>query len=349
MNRLFLIILVFFLGLTYQLHAKSFTNLSEPKDNFSSVDQNVKLEFPKDHGFHPSFRTEWWYVTANLKNQDNEPLGIQWTLFRSSLENTGILNGWKTSQIWMGHAAVTTKNYHFFSEKFARGGVGQAGAQASPFKAWIDDWNFSGDWDNAQLNAAGDQFSYNLKISSQKPLVLHGPNGVSKKSPTGAKSFYYSQPFFKVDGSVEINGITHEVEGNAWADREWSSELLAEDQIGWNWLGLHFDDGSKLMVFEVKSKSGRSFFSGTRVYKNGEYELLQPQNFILQPKILSQTKGDKIHLDWEIEIPNENLNVTIKPINRNSYMETFIPYWEGPVSFTGTHSGVGFLEVTLTK
>ena len=180
-------------------------------------------------------------------------------------------------------------------------------------------------------------------------MVLHGPNGVSKKSPAGGKSFYYSQPFFKVDGLVEINGITHEVEGNAWADREWSSELLAEDQIGWNWLGLHFDDGSKLMVFEVKSKSGRPFFSGTRIYKNGKYKSLQPQNFILQPKILSQTKGDKIHLDWEIEIPNENLNVTIKPINRNSYMETFIPYWEGPVSFTGTHSGVGFLEVTLTK
>ena len=349
MNRLFFIILVFFLGLTYELHAKSFTNLNEAKNSFSSVDQNVKLEFPKDHGFHPSFRTEWWYVTANLKNQDDEPLGIQWTLFRSSLENTGILNGWKTSQIWMGHAAVTTKNYHFFSEKFARGGIGQAGAQASPFKAWIDDWNFSGDWNNAQLNAAGDQFSYNLKISSQKPLVLHGPNGVSKKSPTGAKSFYYSQPFFKVDGSVEINGITHEVEGNAWADREWSSELLAEDQIGWNWLGLHFDDGSKLMVFEVKSKSGKSFFSGTRIYRNGKYKSLQPQKFILRPILSSQIKKDKIHLDWKIEIPSENLNITIKPINRNSYMNTFIPYWEGPVSFTGTHSGVGFLEVTLTE
>ena len=349
MNRLFLIILVFFLGLTYELHAKSFTNLSEPKDNFSSVDQNVKLEFPKDHGFHPSFRTEWWYVTANLKNQDNEPLGIQWTLFRSSLGNTGILNGWETSQIWMGHAAVTTKNSHFFSEKFARGGVGQAGAQASPFKAWIDDWNFSGDWDKAQLNANGDEFSYNLKLSSDGPLVLNGTNGISEKSYSGAKSFYYSQPFFKIAGVITINGVSQKVDGMAWADREWTSQLLDQDQTGWNWLGLHFDDGSKLMVFEVKSKSGKPFFSGTRIYKNGKYKSLQPQNFILQPKIPSQMKRDKIHLDWKIEIPSENLNITIKPVNRNSYMDTFIPYWEGPVSFTGTHSGVGFLEVTLTE
>ncbi len=348
MNRLFLILMIFSISLASKLYGKSFASLGEQNDEYSSVNSSETLEFPNDHGSHPTFRTECWYLTANLKNENGEPFGIQWTLFRSKLANRDSPNKWGNSQIWMGHAAVTTQNSHLFLEKFARGGVEQAGGKVPPFKAWIDDWYFSGDWDASQLSVAGDQFSYKLSLSAKKPLILHGYDGVSIKSHSGTKSFYYSQPFFEVDGLVTINGVNHNVTGQGWADREWSSQLLDENQIGWNWLGLHFDDGSKLMLFEVKSKSEIPFLSGTRVYKNGTYELLQSQDFTLSPKNSKQKKGDLINLEWQIKIPDENLLITVKPLNPNSYMKTLIPYWEGPVSFSGTHSGVGFLEVTLT-
>ena len=332
-----------------ELTAKSFANLGLSSQEFSSVNTNTILEFPKDHGSHPSFKTEWWYVTANLENENGEYFGVQWTLFRSAIKNSSTDSGWESSQLWMGHSAVTTITSHFFSEKFARGGIGQAGVKLFPFEAWIDDWSFSGDWDSTLLIASGDQFSYKLNLTSKMPLIFHGSNGISKKSHSGTNSFYYSQPFFDVNGFLTINGIKHKVVGKAWGDREWSSQLLDETQIGWNWLGLHFDDGSKLMLFEVKSDGGNNFLSGTKISKHGTYETLQAEDFSLLAGSSENSESEAITLDWNIKIPKYNIYITVRPLNRNSYMKTLIPYWEGPVSFTGTHNGVGFLEVTMTE
>ena len=181
------------------LQAKSLIYINENLDVYAKVDENTNITFPKDHGAHPKFRTEWWYITANLKDSNGKQFGIQWTLFRTALSPKASNDSWENNQIWMGHSALTTSRFHFFSEKFARGGVGQAGVKISPFKAWIDDWSFTGNWENGMLKASGDRFSYDLALNSTKPIVFHGKNGVSQKSFEGAKSHYYSQPFFKME------------------------------------------------------------------------------------------------------------------------------------------------------
>ncbi len=168
------------------------------------LSEKFDLKFPKDHNAHYDFKTEWWYITANLKNTNGDLFGIQWTLFRNksdlnNLKSTdNIRNPWISNQLWMAHAVVTSKKNHFFNEKFSRGGTGQAGVKISPFLAWIDDWDFSSndDWSVASIKAGGNNFSYNLELESDGPLIFHGNNGKSIKTNDGHYSAYYSQPFF---------------------------------------------------------------------------------------------------------------------------------------------------------
>ena len=174
--------------------------------------------------------------------------------------------GWANQQIWMGHAAVTRADTHRYSEAFARGGVGQAGVEATPFQAWIDSWQMRGldamrDDTIAplELNASGADFSYALRLDADRPLVLQGDAGYSRKSERGQASYYFSQPYFKATGSITIDDKPVEVTGQAWMDREWSSQPLASDQTGWDWFSLHLNADEKLMLFRLRQNDGRNY------------------------------------------------------------------------------------------
>ena len=195
------------------------------------------FDFPADHGAHPDYRIEWWYLTANLEDADGTPYGLQWTLFRSALAPYEA-EGWDSPQLWMGHAAVTTKTDHFVAERLARGGIGQAGVVADPFSAWIDDWALEGDWRTLQMRATGTDLSYDMALTATGPLVFHGEGGYSVKSAAGQASYYYSQPFFDISGTLHLPTGDLQVTGSAWLDREWSSQPLADNQTGWDWFSL---------------------------------------------------------------------------------------------------------------
>lgn len=121
----------------------SFAGLGSDAAEFAQVVPGKVFSFPEDHGPHDGFRIEWWYVTANLKDAQGNVFGVQWTLFRNALKAGPVEPGWRDSTVWLGHAAVTSATHHYAAERLARGGVGQAGAQALPFNAWIDDWTFA--------------------------------------------------------------------------------------------------------------------------------------------------------------------------------------------------------------
>src|SRR5260370_3201107 len=124
--------------------AQGFAGLGVSGEGFTPVTPGSTFSFPADHGPHPDFRIEWWYLTANLTDAGGSAYGAQWTLFRQAMHTGGEQQGWTNQQLWMGHTAVTSARTHRFSERFARGGVGQAGVQAKPFAAWIDAWDMRG-------------------------------------------------------------------------------------------------------------------------------------------------------------------------------------------------------------
>lgn len=333
--------------------AQGFAGLGMSGKGFAPVVPGNKLVFPEDHGPHPDFRIEWWYVTANLTDATGSAFGAQWTLFRQAMAPGPQAGGWANQQIWMAHAAVTRADTHRFSETFARGGVGQAGVEAAPFHAWIDAWQMhgSGGMKNdtmspLELNAAGVGFSYALHLDADRALVLQGEDGYSVKSQQGQASYYYSQPYFRAAGRITIDDKPVEVTGRAWLDREWSSQPLASGQTGWDWLSLHFSGGEKLMLFRLRETNHPHFISGKWFSPEGQGRTIVPSEIMMTPKIWTDVAGHNVPTSWDIAIPSLTLTISCLPVNQKCWMGTRFPYWEGPIRFSGSHSGVGYLEMT---
>jgi len=339
---------ILILLVTFPLHAlaQGFGGLGATAEDFATPTANPSFSFPADHGAHPDYRIEWWYLTANLRGADGNDYGLQWTLFRTALA-PGEAAGWQSPQIWFAHAAVTTKDQHFATERFARGGIGQAGVQPSPFRAWIDEWALEGpDFNTMTLTATGPDFGYDMALKANGPLVFQGDKGFSVKSAQGQASYYYSQPFFQIDGTLELPAGKVSVTGTAWLDREWSSQPLSDQQSGWDWFSLSFADGSKLMGFQLRQTDESRYTSSTWIEADGTTTPYGDGSFTATPLVETQVAGRDIPTDWRVRLPERDVDVTVSALNPNAWMGLSIPYWEGPVSVSGSHTGQGYLEMT---
>ena len=337
----------FFLFLIFPIAswAQGYAGLGGNAEGFARPEAGYQFQFPKDHGPHPSYRIEWWYLTANLKDAEGNDYGVQWTLFRSALKPTEI-EGWQSPQIWMGHAAVTTSDTHYFAERLSRGGIGQAGVTDQPFEAWIDEWHMrGGDLTQLSLSASGSDFGYDLSLQAKGPLVFHGDRGYSVKSADGQASFYYSQPFYTVEGILHLPEQGIEVTGRGWLDREWSSQPLAEDQSGWDWFSLSFDNGDKLMAFRLRGERG-DFTAATWIEADGQTTSLPDGSVLLTPLATNRVAQREIPTRWQISLPEKGIDVVASALTPKAWMGTRFEYWEGPVTISGSHLGRGYLEMT---
>ena len=328
-----------------------FAGLGQDAALFSQVEKGRALAFPKDHGAHDGYRIEWWYVTTNLSDASGREWGAQWTLFRTALRAESDRAGWGSPNVWLAHAALTGPNGHYFAEKTGRGGIGQAGVDASPFKAWIDDWSLTSTAgqgvDHLQMQASGKGFGYRLELDADGPLVLHGADGYSEKSGQGQASYYYSQPFYRVQGEVELSGERIAVKGVAWLDREWSSQPLTAEQEGWDWFSLHLDGGAKLMLFQVRDTDGGHYRAGTWIGADGRSQSLASEQISLEEtKWTRQGNGRQVPTSWHVRLPGHAIDVRAEAVQPQSWMGGRFEYWEGPIRLTGSHTGRGYLEMT---
>ena len=323
---------------------------------FSKVQPDGAILFPRDHGEHPDYQLEWWYLTANLRDDQGRDYGAQWTLFRFALrpplaDVTPSAPDWQSSQLYFAHCALSSADWHLASERFARGATGLAAVAADPLSARIEDWVLHSDVSpgspdpfasaRAFCDAPG-RFSLDLQIANAGPLVRHGKAGFSQKHPDPKHaSWYYSAPFLRLSGVVERDGQPVTVTGQGWFDHEWTSALLSEEQVGWDWGSLLLDDGSRLMVFRVRGREGQDFFSGSFIDSSGQVETLAAEDFSMQP--LDEEEPSR---RWRITVPARELDVVIESLGENHWMELSTRYWESPVRVSGSHSGRGFLEMT---
>ncbi|WP_018266842.1 lipocalin-like domain-containing protein [Methylosinus sp. LW4] len=333
---------------TAPARAAGFAGLGDDAQGFAEPQKGHTLVFPRDHGAHPEFRIEWWYLTANLTDESGKAYGAQWTLFRHArAPHDG--EGWDSPQAFVAHAAVTTDALHLFAETRARGGVGQANVEAAPFRAFIDNWSFSAREPNLSggtISAIAPRFRYTLSLTAEKPLALHGEAGFSRKSESGQASYYYSQPFFTVEGALAIDGAERKVKGHAWMDHEWSSRPLAADQKGWDWFSLHLDGGGELMLFRLRSDKTLPFVSGSFITADGATRALTRDDIFLEPLEQGLVAGRLLPLRWRLRVASLHLDIETKPLNSQSFMSVGVGYFEGPISFSGAQNGVGYLEMT---
>ncbi len=318
---------------------QGFAGLGRIADDFALPQKGYQFDFPKDHGPHNDFRIEWWYVTANLIGEDGETYGVQWTLFRNALEPVEAA-GWGLEQVYMGHAALTTKDTHFATERYARSGVGQAGASVEGLDAWIDNWVLN----QKEISAAGPDFSFHLSIKDLGPFIFHGDEGYSVKSAQGQASHYYSAPFIKVEGALDLPSGEVKVSGAAWLDREWSSQPLASDQTGWDWFSISFETGEKLMGFRLRGSD--VFTSATWINPDGTTEAFENGAFQATPIEWSDTAGPKVPIRWDVSLPEKGVEIAVEAINTDAWLPLTVAYWEGPVLVSGTKAGIGYLEMT---
>ncbi|MGC3872132.1 lipocalin-like domain-containing protein [Halomonas sp. GXIMD04776] len=336
----------------------SYAGLGESVGDFRQARPGTELNFPADHGPHPDYRIEWWYLTANLIAEDGRHFGVQWTLFRQAMAPTDPQSEseipWASRQLWMAHAALSTPKDHRFSERFARGGIGQAGVDATPFDAWIDDWSLStvdgtAGFDHLKVTAQGSDFGYRLTLDAEGPLVRHGEQGFSQKSADGQGSMYYSQPFFHVSGEIRVDDKPIAVTGRAWLDREWSSQLLGPTQSGWDWFSLHLANGAKLMAFRLRGggeDGNQSYLSGSWITPQGDAIPLEGDELRLTPLEYQKVAERELPTRWRVEVPERHLDVEVRARHPNQWMDTSFAYWEGMVKVSGSHGGEGYLEMT---
>ncbi|MCK0169054.1 iron ABC transporter permease [Jannaschia sp. S6380] len=337
MNARSLILLMF---LPFAAMAQGFAGLGQGGAGFALPDPEYRFAFPADHGSHERFRIEWWYLTASLEGEDGRRYGMQWTLFRSALTPEG-------PQVWMGHFGLTTPKAHFTGEKFARGGVGQAGVAVDPFRAWIDDWQLTSPdatLDALALSARADGAGYDLRFAAEGPLVFHGQEGFSTKSASGQASHYYSQPFYAVAGTLHLPSGPVAVTGRGWLDREWSSQPLAADQEGWDWFSLHLDDGRRLMAFALRGDE--PFHYASWIEADGTLVPYYGDALTLTPLRTAQVADRTVPVEWRLVLSAQDIDLVVEAVNPDSWQDTLFPYWEGPVVATGTHAGSGYLEMT---
>ncbi|GIU04620.1 lipocalin-like domain-containing protein [Shewanella glacialipiscicola] len=339
---------------------------------YTPVVPGYKFEFPRDHLTHNGFRQEWWYLTANLTTEKGEQLGAQWTQFRVALKSSkppvkDMLpkdqSTWATDQLYLAHSALTSSATHLAHEKWSRRHNEFADVTLSPYQIRLDNWRWQSETNAlfpATLTVENPDFSYQLKLNSQAPLQYQGDNGYSLKSRDGqVASYYYSQPFIEISGEISRNGKVERVTGQGWLDREWSSQFLTKTQQGWDWFALRLNDGSTLMLFQLRDQSPTeattntpisAFYSARRMFADGTGRNINstdnPNDIQMTPLKWQHTVNGDYPVSWQVRIPSENINLTITPLNPNSAMPLSTPYWEGPVQLSGSHTGTGYMELT---
>ncbi|MGB5716462.1 MAG: lipocalin-like domain-containing protein [Gammaproteobacteria bacterium] len=330
---------------------------SKPDPGFARAVGPRAFQFPQDHGAHPEFATEWWYLTGNLQTANGRRFGYQFTLFRVALRPGEALtdSAWRTQQLYMGHMAISDAAgaRHYSAERLARAAAGLAGARITPFEVWLGPWSMRAESGlfPMTVTAQDEDISLSLQLQSgDKPLVLQGEQGLSRKSATpGNASYYYSFTRLPTVGELRIGETVYRVQGDSWMDREWSSSALDSDQAGWDWFALHLDDGRDLMYYQLRNRQGgmHAFSRGSLVETDGRVRTLLPDQVRLMPLRHWQAQdGTRYPTRWRLQVPGHGLDLEVQALLDDQLMDHSVHYWEGAVEVSGSDAGRGYLELS---
>ena len=341
---------------------------TDSANDFAVAREGYAYDFPRDHGSHDGFRTEWWYYTGNLRGKDGRPFGYQLTFFRRAMPPDRIKtlpSRWSISQLYLAHLAVSdlSEDRFYFAEKISRSALGKAGAEANRLRVWIDRWGVeSSSPENGRqnLHAADGDLAIQLTVVPEKPLVIHGARGISRKGAENAQaSHYYSFTRLATAGTITVGNRSFEVTGTSWMDHEFGSADLGKDLVGWDWFGLRFDDGSELMLYRLRRADGSTdpVSSGTFIDREGKDQHLSIDDFTLEPVSQWTSPRSKARYPqrWRLVVPSKQLSLELAPRMADQELTTSrstqVTYWEGAVEITGLSQGKavrgdGYMELT---
>ena len=324
---------------------------------YPAVAPDSVLEFPRDHGSHADFRTEWWYVTAWVIDGNGRNLGVQITFFRNrpGVAEQGT-SRFAPRQLLFAHAAIADPRHGRLrhDQRAARAGFGLAEAEEATTGVHIGDWSLHLAGDTYRARVAARDFTLDLTFTAHAPPLLQGRQGLSRKGPRAQQaSHYYSRPHLAVGGTVAVDGHAATVQGTAWLDHEWSSDYLAPEARGWDWVGLNFDDGSALMAFRIRDAGGTTYWAGGSLQdRNGVVHDLGPHDISFTPQRRWRSPRTGIDYPVAFAVRAGDVDITLEPLFDDQELDSRASvgtiYWEGAVrAFSvGREIGRGYLELT---
>lgn len=325
---------------------------------FAAVNPETRLAFPRDHGAHPDFRTEWWYATGWLATPDGKPLGFQVTFFRAATEHDRANpSSFTPDQLVIAHAALSdpAEGRLLHDQKAARAGFGLAHAKTGEADVKLERWTFRREADGVyRTRVDGAEFSLDLAMTPTQAVMPQGDAGFSKKGPLPEQaSHYYSEPHLKVAGSISRHGKAVAVTGSAWLDREWSSSYLDPNAQGWDWTGVNLDDGSALMAFQIRGKDGGKLWAHAALRDaSGRVTQYSPGQVSFTPQRQWRSPRTNASYPVQIEIATGGTRWLLTPLQDDQELDsrasTGSVYWEGAVTVArdGRPAGRGYLELT---
>ncbi len=335
---------------------------------FTIATEGYRYSFPRDHGTHEAFRTEWWYYTGQLTAKDGRSFGYQLTFFRRGMAQQQVRtlpSQWAVTQLYLAHFAVSDlgQGRFHYAEKISRAGLGKAGANPDRLHVWVDGWSAESSTarpDTQTLQAADGDLALQLTLAPEKPLVLHGTEGISRKgSAAGQASHYYSFTRLATTGQLTIGSESFDVTGTSWMDHEFGSADLDKGLVGWDWFSLQLDDQRELMLYRLRRSDGSAdpVSSGTLIDREGRGQHLSIQDFTLEPTSYwtSPTSKARYPQRWRLAIPSQQLSLELAPLMAEQELSTKrstqVTYWEGAIEATGASQGKpikgqGYMELT---
>jgi len=325
------------------------------------------LRFPRDHGAHLDFTTEWWYATGYAEVDGVEAaFGFQVTFFRRRIASTqAMASNLAARHLLVAHAALTDvrggKLWH--AQRSARwsgtpGGnaTDLAWASTSDLQVHLQDWSLqqSGEVLTAQVRSPA--LTLALTLHATQGLLLQGDQGLSRKGPDATQTSYYTTlPQLQVRGTLTLQGRQHTVgeRSRAWLDHEWSQALLHPLAVGWDWVGINLFDGSALTAFQLRTASGAALWDGGSVRTGASLVSFAKGAITFAPQRLWQSPQTRATypVQWLLRTPIGVFTITSVLDNQelDSRASTGAIYWEGLCEVHNAERqlvGRGYLEMT---
>ena len=335
---------------------------------FRQAAAGYRYFFPREHGSHEEFRTEWWYYTGHLTTTHGRRFGYELTFFRRGIDHEHVRSNpslWAIRHLYLAHFALSdhARTRFRYAEKVSRAGLGKAGADPGRLRVWIDQWSAEADASGLgphRLKAATDQFAIDLSLTPEKPPVIHGRDGVSRKGAAPEQaSHYYSLTRLDTLGSIMVDGQREAVTGISWMDHEFGSGDLSEDQVGWDWFSVQLENRTELMYYRLRRADGSAdpASSGTLVFSDGRSQLLSADDLRVDTLEYwtSRATGAQYPSRWRLSVPSLGLSLELAPYLSDQELvtrrSTQVTYWEGAVQVRGhlreqSLSGQGYVELT---
>jgi predicted secreted hydrolase len=319
--------------------------------------------FPRDHGRHDGFKLEWWYFTGNMHDSTGRRFGYQLTFFRSAFapDKPARTSPWGMNDLYFAHAAVTDIDgkQFVFKDRLERARDGLASSSDQTMDVSLLDWSAKMEDGKIRLVAPEKEFAIDLTTTDGRGPVLEGPGGVNVKGhEPGQASYYYSITRLQTTGTLTLGGKAFHVDGLSWMDHEFSSDALAKNQVGWDWMGLQLDDGTDLMIYRMRDKSGATdYLSGTRINSDGQPHYLTDSQLKISggSPWKSDASGASYPQQWTITVADQPPLMVTSDLPGQELITTAstkVTYFEGSATVTdnhGKHLGQGYLEMTGYK